>query len=94
MVLFIAPNPVVKLIKEIAVGAVVAVFVIVRLLSVSPELLPSMVTKSAPFSLIKALLATEPEIVAVTPVAGLMVRVLIPAIALELIVIGNVSLPP
>ena len=43
-VLSVAPSPVPKLILEITEGAVVAVLVIVKFLSVPPLLLPSMVT--------------------------------------------------
>ena len=71
----VAPAPVPKLTIDIAVGAVVAVLVIVKLLSVPPLLLPSIITLSAPFNLIKAPLETLPANAAVTLVAGLMVSV-------------------
>ncbi len=60
-----------------ATGEVVEVLVIVRFLLVLPLLLPSIVTKSAPLKLIKAPLATEPEIVAVTVLAGFIVKVFV-----------------
>src|SRR5436190_6025983 len=71
-VLFVAPAPVPKLINATTVGVVVPVFVIVRLRSVPPLLLPSITTLSAPFNLIIAP-TTEPVRVAVA--FGLMVRI-------------------
>ena len=94
IVLFIAPAPAPKLTNDIAVGAVVPVFVMVRFLEVVPLLDPSMVIKSPPFILISAPDANEPLIVAVTPVAGLIVNVLLalpPVIAF--IVKGYISDP-
>ncbi len=73
-------------------GEVVLVFSIVRLRSDPPLFEPSMVTKLAPLSLIMELLGLEPLSVAMTPVAGLIVIVLI-ALAPEiaLITIGKTS---
>jgi len=64
-VLFVVPKLVPKLAKATTVGAVVLLLVIVKLLSVPPLLLPSMVTYLAPLSLINAPDATEPVMVAV-----------------------------
>src|SRR5690349_13704945 len=57
IVLFVAPALVPRLITAITVGAVVFVFVMVKLRSVEPLLLPSMMTLSDPFNLIRAPLA-------------------------------------
>ena len=52
IVSFEAPAPVPKLTNEITVGEATPVFIIVKLLSVPPLLLPSIVTYFAPFNFI------------------------------------------
>src|SRR5436189_2808926 len=61
---------------EMPVGAVVFELVMVRFRDDDPLFDPSIVTKVAPLILINAPLATLPEMVALTPLAGLMVTVL------------------
>src|SRR5436190_2033127 len=69
IVSLVAPTPVPRLISDIAVGAVVALLVIVKLRSVPVPLSdPSMVTRSAPLSLINAPDATDPVIDLADPV--------------------------
>ena len=74
-------------------GLVTLVLLMVRFLELDPLLEPSIVTYLPRIRIIAALL-TEPVMVALTPVLGLMVSVLVAlAVALSLIVIGNVSEP-
>jgi hypothetical protein len=87
--------PLVAEVEAIHITAVVVevfVFVIERLRSNPPLLLPSMVIKSAPFSTITAVVEL-PLILAVTPLAGRMVSVLVADMPanVEGMVIGKVS---
>ena len=76
-VMFVAPAPVPAVINAIPLGLVVDVLLNVRLRSVPPALLPSMVMKSAPLIRNIVPLATAPLMVGVIPVAGRIVRVLV-----------------
>src|SRR6478736_149053 len=79
-VIFVTPAPAPALDREIAVGAVVAVFTIYRSRLVPPLLLPSMVTLDTPFNFIIAPLATDPVRVAVVEAAGLMSNENVPVV--------------
>src|SRR4030095_381225 len=93
-VLFVAPAPAPRLIRQTAaVLAALFVFVIVRSRVVPPLVFePSMTIKSALFNF--TIQVDEPEMVGLTLVSGLIVTVLVGlARRIGLIVIGNVSAP-